>query len=34
MMAHFDKQVVCLYAELARAEREEECACIEEKRVS
>ena len=29
-----DKQVVCLYAELARAEREEECACIEEKRVS
>lgn len=29
-----DKQVVCLYAELARAEREEERACIEEKKVS
>lgn len=30
-----DKQVVCLYAELARAEHEEERACIEEiKKVS
>ena len=29
-----DKQVVCLYAELARAEHEEERADIEEKKVS